>query len=378
MPGSKRVKLDSQPQDHIPSILPHTTSNLIPSILSSSKSQSLPVSSSHVPVSSTLNGGVILPLLKPPLNLSSTPVTSGNKGLPNVSSQPSVSMSDISHTAASTVAQTNGGSVALLVQLYKHFQSTGDSAGMAKIHQQLLELHSQLATKAGAYLSSLTTTPGAASSLFQTGVNQTNNNSVSIDTHNQSTNLVRLSSSLSGLANNIITTTATTTGGFQMPSSGTPLHNSTVDKSSQPITGNIGSTSSNVPKSQRLSSISSLPPPYSSSSSTPATTVLTNPLQFLTGNLSTLINQVSKQHTTSIDTTPKLSYSSTTHATSPSIVTHASPSSQSSLPLTLSPSLPLPTLPPTLSSTASTGLSPLSGLQVSMYQVCQLFYCLIT
>lgn len=137
---SKRVKYEAPTS---------STTSVIPSIL--------PTSKFHQPISSPVNGGVVLPLVKPFSTPALSTNSTGNIPFP-VSTQTSLTSHSaaIDSNASSNNSQVNAGSVALLVQLYKHFQSSGDSNGMAKVHQQLLALHSQLASKAGAYLNSLT------------------------------------------------------------------------------------------------------------------------------------------------------------------------------------------------------------------------------
>lgn len=382
MPDSKRIKRDTYPQDHIPSILPHTTSSFIPSILSTSKPQ-LPISSGLSPP--ILNGGVVLPLLNlPNSSILTNSVTAGSNNL-------ALSQSSISHstTDSGTVSQANGGSVALLVQLYKHFQSTGDSAGMEKIHQQLLALHSQLASKAGAYLSSLA---GSATTnhLLLAGKNQVSTSNP-VCTANS---LLQTSSNITGWpagdqfkANSTGTSRQPT---FQLPTSTDKPQTTMV---TQPQLGNNNSPLSAVttnqsntifnsglnfplqlPSTNQLSTanLSLLNPPFNGNP-TPTTNTTSTPLaQLLTGNLTNFISAPSnlKNSTShgSLVNNHTLLKSVGEQPGFPASLLDAGPKPLTNLPSTLSstpvnsPSIVTHSLSSPTSS--ATGLSPLPGLQV--------------
>ena len=100
---------------------------------------------------------MILPLVNPLTSVAHTSTSGVNRihvpTLLNSSSSNSIESLTTDSNSSSNTA--NNESVALMVQLYKHYQSVGDSVGMSKVHEHLLALHSQLASKAGTYLNNL-------------------------------------------------------------------------------------------------------------------------------------------------------------------------------------------------------------------------------
>ena len=381
-PDSKRIKREAQMS---------SMTSVIPSIL--------PTSKYHQPISSPINGGVVLPLVKPfSMPVSSTNST-GNNPFP-LSSQTSLT----SHSAAidsnaSSNSQVNAGSVALLVQLYKHFQSNGDSNGMAKVHQQLLALHSQLASKAGAYLNSLTgssTTNQFIGSSNPVSVSASNSTTASSNVLSSNDHTNKMSSSgisginsaqfSTGFTNSQLHNKSLLSSQSSLPSNSSSI--TTLPLSSQSSATGLNPLHIHAPtttvvsqplphQSLSLSTASLFTPSLSTTASVPR--ALTNDLALPVGtmglsvpNQGTSLNHVvtqsplklpvyqaqSKLPATSVDSTLKtstpfpVSLSTTSTINSPSIVTHSLSNSTSS----------------------SNNLSSLTGLQVGLSSLVQLFH----
>lgn len=373
LPDSKRIKHET----------PTSVTSAIPSILPTSKlNQSIS--------SSTVNGGVVLPFIKPfNMPAASSSSSTGSHLFPQTSL--------LSHSnSIDSGTSTNAGSVALLVQLYKHFQSNGDSNGMAKVHQQLLALHSQLASKAGAYLSSLA--GSSATNQFIGGLNSlpmsssntllsTNNVSSTIDHTNKATSTI--STSLSNIStgknfsfsgvftSNELSNKPLVNSQSDLPSTSgiqsstavlNPLHihvpTTTVQQLTQPSLGLSTANHLATPLTTTTSisrtlsndlTPSSAPNQRSISSSLLTQSPLKTGVSQAQCKVSATSVDFGSNYTHNTSTTFPMSLPSMTTTNSPSIVTHSLPNS----------------------TTSTANLSSLSGLQVSFLCVCMFFHYIV-
>lgn len=351
---------------HIPSISPHTTSTA-----------SLPY---KLPPPQA-NSGMILPLINPLTSMVST--ASGIKIPPLLGPPLSQSFGSGAVDGTSTsMPSTSSESVALMVQLYKHYQSVGDSVGMSKVHQQLLALHSQLASKAGTYLNSLAT------------INSTNTNPTAGAVMSSTTTVADLSKKPVSLVNSL------SVPGYNSANNQPGLNHS-LHKSQAPITG-LNVSTVNQLSSFGISNNSSISPsalnPQPTSTTSNAVNSTTNSIQqgtlnnsgyqllttglnatqsgnsggsnnsIITNNSSLLNGTTLKQpHNDSnllqgLQTNPNLSpnlRASTSQANSLNLATQSSVvSSQMSSPSIVTHSLS--------STPSSGGITPLAGLQVNV------------
>ena len=350
------------PQTQIPSILSHSNIGVHLTVTPQQSQQS--VASSTV-MSGT---GTVFPLVNPAVIPSSTPALPNSLATPiqigsTSNNNPSgINTSGSSLSSSSSFTQLFGsqqslplGSISLLVQLYKQFQTQGNIQGMQKIKEQLSALQSQLINKSKTSLTAQTgltgtinITPSLTSSgqVFQPVLVPTS--SVTLPTA-ATTNSRLLSNGPSIVTNGMLRTIPSTVSAAAAP----PLF-SAASSHGLPLNNLVSSVNSDFTFSSlnRASGSKTGMPPLLSSSSTSvspgilnvSTTLLQTSSNSSSSNISSTYSNTSSGLSSSSLATPVLSTSvpnslasvesSSPGLVSPSFVTHMTPSS-AQLPLGL-------------------------------------------